>query len=140
MIISHLKQTYMYFCMSYDKNNNIIIKNILSPEEFYYFDRMDNYDKIHSFNLYLKVRKNILLQDNIDYLKLALLHDSGKISTNFWERTKEVILGKSQISNHPEMAYENLKDINISLAKLCKIHHNKTNIIEMIEFQKLDSL
>lgn len=138
MIISRLQQMYIYFCKKYNPQNNSIVKEILTLEEFYFFNKMDNYDKIHSFNLFLQVQKNPLLKDDINYLKLTLLHDSAKEHASFWERTKQVIFKKSQISNHSEKAYENLKDINLTLAKLCKLHHDKSNDEKMIEFQKLD--
>ena len=139
MIISRLRQMKIFFLQKYNPKNDITVKEVLTKEEFYYFDKMGNYDKIHSFNLFLKVKKNLLLKDDISYLKLSLLHDSSKEHASFWERTKQVVIKKSKISNHSQKAYENFKDINPTVAELCKIHHEKSSDEKMIEFQKLDN-
>ena len=48
MIISRIKQVYLYiFCKFNDEVNNEI-KNILSEDEFLIFNKMSDYDKLHS--------------------------------------------------------------------------------------------
>lgn len=140
MIITRLKQTYNYFCVKYDERNNEIVKQVLSPEEYFFFNQMSNYDKIHSFKLYKLVVTNSILKDDINYLKAALLHDSAKDQANYWERCKQVIIKKSIFSDHGEKAYQNLKTINHPVALICRIHHEDSDNIKMKEFQKLDSL
>lgn len=139
MIIARFKQTYNYFCVKYDDRNNEIIKKILSPEEFFFFDQMSNYDKVHCFKLYKMVAKNSILKDDIDYLKAALLHDSAKDHASYWERCKQVVIKKSILSSHGEKAYQNLKDINHPVALICRIHHEDSDNAKMKEFQRLDS-
>jgi hypothetical protein len=138
MIVSRLKQLFSYFFEKYDILNNNEVKSVLSIEEYSFFDKMDDYDKLHSFKLYKKILANSLLKNDINYLKLALLHDSAKGHNNFGERTIEVIFKKSRLSNHGNRAFENLKNINFEVAELCNIHHINTSNIKMREFQKLD--
>ncbi|MDR3259169.1 MAG: phosphohydrolase [Fusobacteriaceae bacterium] len=138
MLISRLKQLFSYFFEKYDILNNNEVKSVLSTEEYIFFDKMDNYDKLHSFKLYKKTLVNPLLKNDTNYLKLALLHDSAKGHNSFYERMIEVTFKKSKLSNHGHRAFENLKNINFEVAKLCKIHHTDSNDIKMKEFQKLD--
>ena len=76
------------------------------------------------------------LEEN--YLKLALLHDSGKGKVGLFRRIKKVIIGDKILEKHPEIAFEKLKNINFELAKLCSEHHNKNVDEKMKIFQELD--
>lgn len=78
MLISRIKQVYQYIFSNFDNNWNNEVKKILSKEEFLIFSEMVNYDKVHSYKLYQKVKSNKILSSQEIYLKLALLHDSGK--------------------------------------------------------------
>ncbi|MBF1197389.1 MAG: phosphohydrolase, partial [Fusobacterium periodonticum] len=78
MLISRVKQVYQYIFSKFDESNNSEIKKILSEEEFLIFSTMSNYDKVHSYSLYQKVKEEKTLSSEKLYLKLALLHDSGK--------------------------------------------------------------
>ena len=69
MIISRIKQVYLYiFCKFNDEVNNEI-KNILSEDEFLIFNKMSDYDKLHSYKLFQKVKENIFLKDKKIFLK-----------------------------------------------------------------------
>ena len=138
MITARIKQGLVFLFEKYHKENDIYIKEILSCDEFNIFDKMSEYDKIHSFNLYKLTEKNSLLKDDIDYLKLALLHDCGKENYSLFKRIKKVIIGDKQIEKHPEKAFEKLKEINLEVAELALNHHTKTEDIKMKEFQILD--
>jgi len=78
MLISRVKQVYQYIFSKFNESNNSEIKKILSEEEFLIFSTMSNYDKVHSYSLYKKVKEDKILSSEKLYLKLALLHDSGK--------------------------------------------------------------
>lgn len=138
MIIARLKQGFVFLFGKYHKKNDFLVKKILSNDEFNIFDKMSEYDKIHSFNLYNFVKKSEILKDDENYLKLALLHDCGKDNFSLYRRVKKVIIGDKNIEKHPIKSFEKLKDINIEVAKLALNHHNKTDDYKMKEFQKLD--
>ncbi len=138
MIISRLKQVYLYLFKKYRLSYNDKIKNILSEEEFKIFSNMSNYDKLHSYNLLERVEKNTLLCDKKIYKKLALLHDCGKGEVGLLRRIKKVLIGDKILERHPRNAFELLKNINSELAELALIHHEKTNNKFMKEFQSLD--
>ncbi|MGL4947508.1 MAG: HD domain-containing protein, partial [Cetobacterium sp.] len=72
------------------------------------------------------------------YLKLALLHDSGKGNITFLRRVKKVLIGDEKLEKHPQNAFEKLKKIDIELAKLCRDHHKKNVENKMKIFQKID--
>lgn len=138
MISARIKQGLVFIFGKYHKENDILVKNILTSEEFKIFDEMSEYDKIHSFNLYNFVKENKILKEDINYIKLALLHDCGKENYSLLRRVKKVIFGDSKIEKHPETAFEKLKNINVKVAKLALIHHVKSENKKMKEFQKLD--
>ena len=138
MLISRIKQVYQYIFSNFDDNWNNEVKKILSEEEFLIFSKMVNYDKVHSYKLYQKVKFNKILSSQDIYLKLALLHDSGKDKVGLFRRIKKVIIGDKILEKHPKIAFEKLKNINFELAKLCLQHHNKDVDEKMKIFQELD--
>ena len=138
MLISRIKQVYQYIFSNFDDNWNNEVKKILSEEEFLIFSKMVNYDKVHSYKLYQKVKFNKILSSQDIYLKLALLHDSGKGKVGLFRRIKKVLIGDKILEEHPEIAFEKLKNINFELAKLCSEHHNKNVDEKMKIFQELD--
>ena len=138
MLISRIKQVYQYIFSNFDDNWNNEVKKILSKEEFLIFSEMGNYDKVHSYKLYQKVKSNKVLSLQENYLKLALLHDSGKGKVGLFRRIKKVIIGDKILEKHPKIAFEKLKNINFELAKLCLQHHNKDVDEKMKIFQELD--
>ena len=138
MLISRIKQVYQYIFSNFDDNWNNEVKKILSKEEFLIFFEMGNYDKVHSYKLYQKVKSNKVLSLQENYLKLALLHDSGKGKVGLFRRIKRVLIGDKILEKHPEIAFKKLKNINFELAKLCLQHHNKNVDEKMKIFQELD--
>ena len=138
MLISRVKQVYQYIFSKFDESNNSEIKKILSDEEFLIFSEMGNYDKVHSYKLYQKVKSNKILSSQDIYLKLALLHDSGKGKIGLFRRIKKVLVGDKVLEQHPNIAFEKLKNINFELAELCLQHHNKDVDEKMKIFQELD--
>ena len=125
MLISRIKQVYLYIFSNFNDSWNDEIKKVLSEEEFLIFSKMTNYDKVHSYKLYQRVKSNKILSSQDIYLKLALLHDSGKGKVRLFRRIKKVIIGDKILEKHPEIAFEKLKNINFELAELCLQHHNK---------------
>ena len=138
MLISRVKQVYQYIFSKFDESNNSEIKKILSEEEFLIFSTMSNYDKVHSYSLYQKVKEEKTLSSEKLYLKLALLHDSGKGKVGLFRRIKKVLVGDKILEQHPSIAFEKLKNINFDLAELCLNHHNKDVDQKMKIFQELD--
>ena len=138
MLISRVKQVYQYIFSKFDESNNSEIKKILSEEEFLIFSTMSNYDKVHSYSLYQKVKEEKTLSSEKLYLKLALLHDSGKGKVRLLRRIKKVLVGDKILEKHPNIAFEKLKNINFDLAELCLNHHNKDVDEKMKIFQELD--
>ena len=138
MLIPRIKQVYQYIFSDFNDSWNNEIKKILSEEEFLIFSKMRNYDKVHSYKLYQKVKFNKILSSQDIYLKLALLHDSGKGEVGLFRRIKKVLIGDKILEKHPEIAFEKLKNINFELAELCLQHHNKDVNEEMKIFQELD--
>ena len=61
MLISRVKQVYLYIFSNFNDNWNSEVKKILSEEEFLIFSEMANYDKVHSYKLYQKVKTNKIL-------------------------------------------------------------------------------
>ena len=138
MLISRIKQVYLYIFSNFNDSWNDEIKKVLSEEEFLIFSKMTNYDKVHSYKLYQRVKSNKILSSQDIYLKLALLHDSGKGKVGLFRRIKKVIIGDKILEKHPEIAFEKLKSINFELAELCLQHHNKDVDEKMKIFQELD--
>lgn len=137
-IISRFKQVYSYLFLKYKKNYDEEVKKILSSEEFEIFTKMMNYDKLHSYNLYKLVIENDILKNNLLYQKLALLHDCGKGNVGLFRRIKKVLVGDKILDIHSKSSYDILKEINLALAELCLVHHNKNVSEEMKIFQNLD--
>ena len=138
MLISRIKQVYLYIFSNFNDSWNDEIKKVLSEEEFLIFSKMTNYDKVHSYKLYQRVKSNKILSSQDIYLKLALLHDSAKGKVGLFRRIKKVIIGDKILEKHSEIAFEKLKNINFELAELCLQHHNKDVDEKMKIFQELD--
>lgn len=138
MIKSRIFQGLRYIFLRYNKKNDILLKKILNEEEFILFSKMSDYDKIHSIRLYNYVCDDKILKNYEIYKKLALLHDCGKENINLFKRILKV-LTKNKFKEHHEIkSFEKLKNINLELANLAKIHHEKTNNKLMKRFQNLD--
>lgn len=138
MIIERIGQGLRFIFGRYKKDNNKIVKNILSDEEFEIFDSMSEYEKIHSFRLYRMVSSDELLKDKENYQKLALLHDCGKESPSLFKRMKKVLIGDAVLDRHSHCSYEKLKTVNFEVAKLAKAHHLQPEDELMKRFQELD--
>lgn len=138
MLISRLKQGIMFLFFDYKEKYNKEVKEILNESEYLVFSKMSDYDKLHSYKLLKKIQNNSLLSSQIIYSKLALLHDCGKNDIGLFRRIKKVLVGDKILEKHSEIAFNNLKDINLDLANLCKLHHQENVDIFMKEFQKLD--
>lgn len=138
MIAARIKQGLVFLFGKYNKENDAAVKKILNEKEFNIFDKMSEYDKIHSFNLYNLVKEDEILKEDNNYLKLALLHDCGKENYSLFKRAKKVIIGDKQVEKHPYKSFEKLKEINLEVADLARIHHTKTQNIKMKKFQILD--
>jgi len=139
MIVSRIKQGLTYIFCKYNSKNDKVVKIILNKDEFKIFKKMSEYDKIHSFNLYKRVKHNKVLKKDPLYLKLALLHDCGKENYSLIRRIKKVLIGDKKLENHSELSYEKLKNINLDLARKAREHHMENLNFKMEIFKKLDN-
>ena len=138
-IIARIKQGITYIFGKYDNKWDLDIATVLSRDEFEIFCSMGRYDKIHSYQIFKKVKNSRILSKTPLYYKLALLHDCGKEELSLLRRVKKVLIGDKKVENHAILGFEKLKNINIELASLIRQHHDKTDDIFMSEFQILDS-
>ncbi|MBC2856027.1 MAG: HD domain-containing protein [Cetobacterium sp.] len=139
-MIGRIKQGLTCLFSKYDKNLDEEVRKEISESEFFIFNQMDDYDKVHSFSILERVKKDTLLNDKPIYRKLALLHDCGKGRVTVFRRVKKVLFGDVKLETHPEIGYKILRDINLELAKLCREHHNISKDECMKRFQKIDDM
>lgn len=132
-----IKKGMEYFFPKINKKYMENAINILSEEEKKIFFEMSNYDKYHSLEVLKKI-KNSKLNNEIIYLKLALLHDCGKGNTNIITRVLHKIGFNTRLKKHSELGFEKIKNIDKNLAILIKNHHNKNYSEKMNIFQKCD--
>lgn len=137
-IATRMKQGFTYLFGTYNKKWNSEIHKHLKTKELLIFNNMDNYDKIHSYQLFQNVKNNEILGNEELFLKLALLHDCGKNNLSLFSRIFNALRGRKAAETHCEAGFEKLKDINLDLANLVKNHHSETDDEKMLEFQKLD--
>ena len=121
-MLSRLKQVYRYIFLKFNKRSEEEVKKVLSKEEFEVFNKMREYDKVHSFLVYKKCSEDRILKNNKNYLKLALLHDCGKGNIGLLKRIKKVLIGDKKLEKHSDNAFKILKDINIDVARLCRVN------------------
>lgn len=126
-----------FYFLRINKNNEQEVKAILSKEEYDIFDKMQGYDKYHSFKVYEDIKGQNM--PNI-YLKLALLHDCGKGNSGFLLRVLHKLGFKTSLRNHSLNGYIKLKDINPELANLILKHHDITEDEYMKKFQGVDDV
>lgn len=132
-----IKKFIEYFFLKIDEN---LLKQAmleLNEEEKEIFSCMDNYDKLHSLNVYKNIKKTNL--DKI-YIKLALLHDVGKGKANFLIRCLHKLGFNTKLRNHSKLGYYKLIDIDEKLANLILIHHDKDVDENMKIFQEVDDV
>lgn len=137
-MFSRIKQGLTCLFSRYNNENDEIVKEILSSREFIYFDKMSDYDKIHSLGVYKKILKDDILKNDILYLKLGLLHDCGKGKVTLLRRVKKVLIGDKVLEKHPEEGAKKIAPINRELSFLILNHHGKPEDIKMERFQKID--
>lgn len=137
-MISRVKQIWRYLFYKFDENCLKEIKEVLYPKEYEIFLGMQDYDKLHSYLIYSKVKKDSILRKDEKYMRLALLHDCGKGRVTLFRRVKKVVFGDKILEQHPEIAYNKLKNIDLEVAILCRDHHKKMVDENMKRFQKID--
>ena len=109
----------------------------LTEKEKKIFLEMSDYDKFHSLEVYKKIKKTEL-KNNEKYLKLALLHDCGKENVSIVTRVLHKLGFKTQLRNHAQRSSEKLEKVDEEVAVLAKNHHNRVYSEEMSIFQKCD--
>ena len=141
-MLSRIRQGLDFIFIKYDKDRyDKVVKSILSEDEKKIFDEMEEYDKVHSIKVLLRVLKDKTLSQDSVYKKLALLHDCGKGKVSLFRRIKKVIVGDKLLEKHPDLGYKKLKTINEELANLCRQHHSRVEEnSKMSIFQKLDDM
>ena len=109
----------------------------LTEKEKKIFLEMSDYDKFHSLEVYKKIKKTEL-KNNEKYLKLALLHDCGKENVSIITRVLHKLGFKTQLRNHAQRSFEKLEKLDEKVAVFAKNHHNRGYSQEMDIFQKCD--
>ncbi|MGL4403105.1 MAG: phosphohydrolase [Fusobacteriaceae bacterium] len=141
MIKGRLNQVIIYLFGKYDEKWNPEIEKYLEERELEIFHNMERYDKIHSYRLMKFVEKDDILKKTGNhnlYIRLSLLHDCGKENLSLWRRIKKVLWRDHKASAHTEKGYEKIKELDLSLAKKIREHHNKVVDSFMKRFQELD--
>lgn len=133
-----IRQVLTYIFAKYEEADNGIVSEILSEEEYVVFSGMKEYDKIHSVNMLKETMEDELLKNDVDYLKLALLHDCGKEDAGLISRMKQVSIGDKTMKRHPERSYKILFGINPIVADLARSHHMTGIDVKMERFQEID--
>lgn len=138
MNIKYFLQKFQeYFLKTIDLHKYNEAMEYLTLEEKKIFDSMMKYDKIHSLNVFNKLKDTELKNDK-QYLKLALLHDCGKGNVSLIVRILHKFSIKTKLLEHDKIGSEKLKKINAELSNLIKHHHNKNFSEKMSLFQKCD--
>lgn len=114
------------------------IKLFLTEKEYQIFLKMDNYDKVHSIDVYKMVKNDDILKEDKKYLKLALLHDCGKEKVSLFIRIKKVLVGDEFLDKHSKLGYKKLKEVDIELANLILNHHRIDGGEKLKRFQEID--
>ena len=109
----------------------------LSENEKKIFLEMSDYDKFHSLEVYKKIKKTEL-KNNEKYLKLALLHDCGKENVSIITRVLHKLGFNTVLRNHAQRSFEKLEKVDEEVAILAKNHHNRDYSQEMDAFQECD--
>jgi len=138
MLISRVKQVYLYIFSNFNEEWNSEVKKILSKEEFLIFSKMKKYDKVHSYNLYQKVKSNKILSSQEIYLKLALLHDSGKGKAGLFRRIKKVKTGQVIKETYSDESLEMLRDFSGNIRDLAMIDLLSSTGMRVGELVKLN--
>ncbi|STO30864.1 Uncharacterised protein [Fusobacterium necrogenes] len=137
-MLERIKQGLTFLFGKYRTEWDIEVKEVLSDKEFEIFNQMSEYDKIHSYRLYKLVIEDSILKEEAIFRKLALLHDCGKYHASLYRRVKKVWIGEKSLDNHSIDSYHKLKEINLELAELARLHHHYIDDIYMQRFQELD--
>ena len=137
-MINRIKQVINYIFNKPKIEEMEKIKLLLTQEEYKIFMNMDNYDKVHSLDVYKIVKADDLLNKDEKYLKLALLHDCGKEKICLLTRIKKVLVGDKLLDRHPGLGYEKLKEIDLELADLILNHHGTDVDKKLKRFQEID--
>ena len=137
-MFNRINQVFNYLFRKPDKEDLKEVKKILSEDEYRIFLSLGEYDKVHSINVYKEVKNDCLLGKDEKYLHLALLHDCGKGKVGFLRRIKKVVFGDIVLEKHPQVGYDKLKDTDLELANLVRIHHSKDVDEKMKKFQEID--
>lgn len=130
-----IKKFYDYYLAKIDRNAEIEATSLLNYELIKIYENMDYYDRYHCIEVYKKLK---IKTNNIDYLKLAIIHDCGKYRIGFIKRVFHKLGFKTILRQHTIMGYNKIRDIDYNLAKLVLYHHSNLNDIDMLKFQKAD--
>lgn len=139
-MLERIKQGLTFLFGKYRTEWDIEVKEVLSDKEFEIFNQMSEYDKIHSYRLYKLVIEDSILKEEAIFRKLALLHDCGKYHASLYRRVKKVWIGEKSLDNHSIDSYHKLKEINLELAELARLHHHYIDDIYMQRFQDRKSV
>ena len=135
MIFYPIKKFSDYFLRKIDENLEKEAVKLFNEKELSIYNKMQYYDKLHGLDVYKQFKK---YTKHGNHLKFAILHDCGKEYSSFFLRVLHKFGFKTKLRYHAENGYNLLKDINIEVAELIRVHHNK-NVDDIVKiFQKID--
>ena len=137
-MINRIRQGINFIYGEYNEKDDELARRMLSQKEYEIFIKMCNYDKVHSVEVLKMLLEDERLCYKKEYIKLALLHDCGKEEAGLMRRIKKVVVGDKKLDQHSEKSYEMLKNINIKVAKLARMHHKKDVPKDLKRFQNID--
>lgn len=140
------------------KEDLCFVKQYLNPIEVDLFLRLKPYEQRHCIDVANKLKE--MTEEDVEMIKLGLLHDIGKIKYPLHPIEKSVIVILDHITHgrikkyskykmvkcyyeHPRIGYEILKEVghyDERFLNLVKNHHQEEQTVKLILFQKADNL
>ena len=115
MSLYRVKQFYRSMVSKLNDEDIDFIKSYLETYELQLFHQLPTYDQKHCINVARDV-KSTCNQRNLqskDLIKVALLHDIGKIYNSMNPIDKSIMVIMHNITNGKIKAYKNIKNVNI---------------------------
>ena len=115
MSLYRVKQFYWSMVSKLNDEDIDFIKSYLETYELQLFHQLPTYDQKHCINVARDV-KSTCNQRNLqskDLIKVALLHDIGKIYNSMNPIDKSIMVIMHNITNGKIKAYKNIKNVNI---------------------------
>lgn len=115
MALYRVKQFYWSVTSKIDEKDMQLIKCYLDPLELELFHKLATYEKKHCVNVARDVLKENINnnKENSKLVKVALLHDIGKIKKKLNPIQKSILVILDSISNGKIKKYKRIKNIDV---------------------------